>query len=239
MPTNVKLLGARRAYEFRSDELRLSVLSMESVRQRLNDLFHFQAGGIGAPIPTFGTVPTPLPPGLVLDFGAFLSPDGLVVPIRFLHFEQRRIVIDVAGPSSAIDGIFAQLFEGLSDLHASDGSPVIGTPDQILEYSEVSAQFSFDLDEILAPALRTLVASTRGTGERTNDMVIAPTLYIQVQPKAEESPGGITNPNSRILQFAFRTGTRPDERIYFSGAPLDSEAHLAYLSAFERSVAKP
>ena len=36
--------------------------------------------------------------------------------------------------------------------------------------------------------------------------------------------------NVFIFTFTLRSGTRPDEHIYFSGAPLDSEAHLAYLT---------
>src|SRR5437588_505316 len=83
-----------------------------------------------------------------------LSLDGQVVPIRFLHFEQRRIVIDVAGRSSAIDAIFEQLRQALTQLHAADGSPTVGKHECVLDYSEISARFSFPLDAIFAPTLR-------------------------------------------------------------------------------------
>jgi hypothetical protein len=49
-----------------------------------------------------------------------------------LHFEQRRIVIDVAGRSPAITDIYERLHQFFAEVHAPDGSPIIGEPEHIV-----------------------------------------------------------------------------------------------------------
>src|SRR5579884_729070 len=105
MLEQVKLLASRRAYEFSPDALRLTTLSIELVQQQLRQLFSFQSSTVGSPIPTFGVVPASYPPGAVFNLGVWIYHEEQIVPIRFMHFEQNRIVIDVAGPSTAIDEI--------------------------------------------------------------------------------------------------------------------------------------
>jgi hypothetical protein len=71
---------------------------------------------MGSPIATFGEVSVTYPPGFVFAMGVWISQEKQILPIRFIHFEQRRIVIDVVGPSSAITAIFEQLRHFLSEL---------------------------------------------------------------------------------------------------------------------------
>src|SRR6185503_13027993 len=120
MLEEIKILSSRRAYEFRQDDLRLTMLSTKMVQQQFQELFQFQASMMGSPSPTFGDVPATYPPGFVFDMGVWVSPEQQPVPIRFLHFEQRRIVIDVAGSSESITAIFEQVKSFFSALHAPD-----------------------------------------------------------------------------------------------------------------------
>src|SRR2546426_8674141 len=126
MLEQVKLLTSRRAYEFRPDDLRLSTLSIKPMQEQIQQLFQFQTSAMGSPMATFGDVPATYPPGFVFDMGVWISEDKQIIPIRFLHFEQRRIVIDVAGPSSAITAIFGQLRQFLAEIQVSYGSPIVG-----------------------------------------------------------------------------------------------------------------
>ncbi len=139
MPEQVKVLASRRAYEFSPDSLRLTMLSVQVVQQQIQQLFGFQSVAIGSPIPTFGEVPATYPPGVVFNLGVWIHQEEHIVPIRFLHFEQNRIVIDIAGPTAAIDEIAERLFHFLSGLRSPDGSPVVGGPERILNYSEITA----------------------------------------------------------------------------------------------------
>src|SRR5260221_5979497 len=117
MLEQVKLLTSRRAYEFRPDDLRISMLSTKPVQEQIQQLFQFQTAMMGTPIATFGDVPVTYPPGFVFDMGVWISQDKQIIPIRFLHFEQSRIVIDVAGPPVALTpsfhGLRQLLFESL------------------------------------------------------------------------------------------------------------------------------
>src|SRR5258708_28360188 len=109
MLEQVKLLTSRRAYEFRPDDLRISMLSTKPVQEQIQQLFQFQTAMMGTPIATFGDVPVTYPPGFVFDMGVWISQDKQIIPIRFLHFEQSRIVIDVALPASAITATLVAL----------------------------------------------------------------------------------------------------------------------------------
>src|SRR5713226_7710191 len=128
MLEQVKILTSRRAYEFSADAIRLTMLSIQPVQQQIKQLFDFQSAIIGSPMPTFGAVPATYPPGLVFNLGVWIHQEEHIVPIRFLHFEQNRIIIDVAGPTTAIDGIADRLFHFLSGIQAADGSPIVGEP---------------------------------------------------------------------------------------------------------------
>src|SRR2546426_9778290 len=124
MPEQVTLLTARRSYEFAADSLRLSTLSAPPVMDRIRQAFTFQQVAIGTPLPTFGPVPQTNPPGLAFDFGFWQSRAQQPVFIRFLHFEARRIVVDIVGPSLNIDAIFEHLLAAVGDVSAPDGAPV-------------------------------------------------------------------------------------------------------------------
>jgi len=235
MLEQIKILSSRRAYEFHQDDLRLSVLSMKPVQQQFQELFRFQTSAMGSPSPTFGDVPATYPPGFVFDMGVWISPDEQLVPIRLLHFEQRRVVIDVAGPSSSIAAIFEKVREFFSDLHAPDGSPVIGKPERILDYSEITVRFPFSLDSLIAEPFRKLLQEVFPERNDTNNEMI-PTFSVQINPADKEYAGIPSLQDVHSLSFALRAGTKPQDHVYFSGAPLDSEAHLRYLNELEKTL---
>jgi len=236
MPEQIKVITSRRAYEFSPDDLRLSMLSIKPVQELIQQNFQFQASAYGTPFPTFGDVPATIPAGLVFNTGAWLSAEEPIVPIRFLNVEQSRIVIDVGGPSTAITTIFDHLIGLLSQLHAPDGSPVIGEPKRFLDYSEITAHFPASLDTILKPSLQQVFSRAIGMTDKSSHSVLIPSLALQAYPDSEMLPAVPGANDSRVFTFTLRSGTRPEEHIYFSGAPLDSEAHLKYLAELEMAL---
>jgi len=233
MPEQVKILTSRRAYEFGPDALRLTMLSIQAVQLQIQQLFGFQSTVIGTPMATFGEVPATYPPGVVFNLAGWIHREEYIVPIRFIHFEQNRIVIDAAGPSAAIDGIAERLFQFLSGLRAPDGTPVVGEPERILDYSEISAHFSHPLDAIFPKPLRRLLSKTMSISVDNTSKVIIPTVSVRAFPKDEKVPVIPSATDPHAFTFALRSGTRPDEFIFYSGAPLDSETHLNYLNELE------
>lgn len=234
MPEQIRILTSRRAYEFRIDDIRLSMLSTKPVQEQIQQLLHFQSSAMGTPMPTFGDVSVTYPPGFVFNMGVWLSTDGQLVPIRFLHFEQRRIVIDVAGSSSAIDAIYEIIRQFLSQLHATDGSPIISEPERILDYSEITAHFPFSVNSFLPNPLQQVYAEYSQHSD-TTDVVQVPILMMQEYNLAQDFRGVDTNSN-QAFTLTLRAGTRVEELIYFSAAPLNSEIHLAYLTKLEAAI---
>ena len=235
MFSQTKILTARRAYEFQPDDLRLTTFTLKPVQDAIQQSLHFQVAAIGTPLPTFGEVPATLPPGVVFNFGIWIADEALI-PIRFLHIEQRRVVIDVAGPSSVLEPIFEHVRRVIAETPTGGGAATIGEPERVLDYSEITAKFSWPLDAIFPTRLKSLLTRASGAASQ-REMEMSPALSIRPHPANEEYPGVAVVADSRTLQLGVRQGTRPEDRVHFSAAPLDTEAHLAYLNELDAILA--
>jgi hypothetical protein len=232
-----KILTARRAYEFRPDDLRLTVLSVAQVYQQIQEVFSFHVGVVATPQQMFGPVPKTIPPGVVLDFGTTQTPDDIPTPMRFLHFEPRRIVIDVAGPSSAIDWTYEQIQHILKETTAPDGSPVIGVPDRVRDYSEISVRYDFGFESLVSGPLIELAQGKFGS--ESHSVLPLGVKFQAVEPGTTVSPGEVGAPGfSRGNTIELRAGTHPEDRTYLSAAELPTDQHLAWLEALDRRVSK-
>lgn len=226
----IKILTARRAYEFRPDDLRLTMLSVAQIYQQIQQVFGFQVAQVATPMQTFGPVPSTLPPGVVFDFGGTQTPDEVPTPVRFLHIESTRIVMDVAGPSSAIDWSFQQLQGMLAEVRAPDGSPVIGEPVRVRDYSELSVRYGFGLEELVGGPLFDVAKEM--LGEEGRDVLPLGIKFRAVAPSEEPNPGDIAGiSSSRGHQIEYRAGTRLEEEAFFSAAELSTDRHIAWLKA--------
>ncbi len=235
MAERVKIISARRAYEFRPDDLRLSVLSVAQVHQQIQQYFSFQVVQIGTPLQTFGPFPNTMPPGVVFDYGTTQTPNEVPTPIRFMHFEPLRIVIDVAGPSSAIDWTFQQLLSLLQEVRAPDGSPLIGEPERIREYSELTLRHDFGIKDLVSGPLLDLANEV--FGEEGRSMVPLGVKFGAVTSQEEPNPGEIGNMNfSRGNMFEYRFGTRYEEGVFFSCAQASTDKHVYWLEALAQRV---
>lgn len=236
MPKNIKILTSRKGYEFAPDGLRLSMISTKPIIAHIQQLFQFQVATIGSPIATFGEVPQTFPPGVIFDHGVGISQEKEVVPIRFLHFEPQRIVIDTAGRSSDVDELFKQLMHAFDETRVPDGSPVIAKTERVLDYSEISAQFSFALETLVAPPLWKLLRKTMSTSVSEKDSLLVPSLSFSLFSSKQRTGNPPGTHDAHSFTLTVRAGTYPKERIYFSSAPIDSSAHLACLEELENSL---
>jgi hypothetical protein len=83
--------------------------------------------------------------------------------------------------------------------------------------------FSFSPDTLLPPALHDALATAF---THAGDDIFIPALAVRVAPAAAEYPGGTGTP---AFQFELRAGATPQQRLYYSSAMLDSDAHLQLL----------
>ncbi len=232
---DVKILSSRRSYELPGDALRLTMLTVRELRQAIQEMFGFQIAQVGPPMPTFGAMPVTLPPGVIFDYGRAPFPEGEVTPIRFIHFEPQRVVIDVAGSSVAITPIFEHIRALLAEMTAPDGSRIIGEPQRVLDYSELTARFSVPIEHVLAPGLSALFRSQFGEDDRQRTRVLVPRAIMNVVP-ADEEYLRPDNGDPFTLDLELRSGTRVEDQVYFSGAPLDSAMHIKYLEQLDAKL---
>ena len=237
MIDQAKIITARRAYEFHPDDLRLSMLSLAGVRQAIQQSFGFEIAQIASPMQTFGPVMNTMPPGLVFDYGTTQTPKGHPTPIRFLHFEPERVVIDVAGPSSTVDFTFEHLRGLLAEIESPDGSEVMGEPQRIRDYSEVNARLGLDSEELFGG--RWLALAQGAFGEEGKNVVPLGVKFQAVEPGAIVSPGEVGHQTfARGNSIEIRSETRPEDGIYLSAAELPTDRHLAWLESLERELSK-
>lgn len=237
MPEITNYLTARRAYIFRPDDVRLTFLSTEPVRKQIADELTFDNMAIGTPMATFGPVPRTIPPGLVFDVGACVGPGAAIIPIRFLHVESGRIVIDVPGTSNDIDTVFTRLRDIVGRNRDSDDHPLIGEPIRVMNYSEIAARLAFPPEALLPAGMVEVFrqfGSSLGAGGNVHPFA---TLLVRTFPPNVPSEGTARN-DTQTFQLALRKESQPDDRLYFSAAPLDTRTHLEYLAAVERELSK-
>lgn len=229
-PDDMTLLSSRRAYEFDVDDLRITVVTLPPVQALIREAFNFESVDVRRPVQTFGPVPRTIPPGVVFDVGMAVLESDEAVPIRFLHFEQRRIVIDIVGPSSAIDEVFARLSDLLEQVPLPSGIQALKTPARVLDWSEYTFRAPGALSRMVnTSAWRAFSDALRQSAPREVGMTVVPVIAAQIVPEDAEYGGAFTLLNTGQLRLATRAGSNPRDHVIFSGAPLSSDDHRAYL----------
>lgn len=237
MAERVTVFSSRKAYEFRPEGIRLTLLSLSGVQEQIIRAFSFQVHAIGTPQATFGEVPATFPPGLVFNFGNYIRPNGQPVPIRLLHIEPHRIIVDVAGLSSDAEAVYGQLRDVVADLSAPDGGSAIGDPYQTRDYSEVVLQLHVSPSALVPEPVLTAVRDACRVVSNVESPTPIPIISFQLQDAQTPFPGIPAVVDGRQIQLAPRQGYPLSERMYFSAAPFDSAGHLQYLEALDQAIA--
>ncbi len=134
-PTAHTILSSRRAYEYPIDDIRLSIICTSVVQNELTKVFGFQSAVVAPPPDIFGEVRPTTPPGLILQVGDLKGAE--VVPIRAVMFDSRRVIIDVAAPSSAIDKVKRKVDAVLDRFKAQKDQPILTKPIATWDQSDI------------------------------------------------------------------------------------------------------
>jgi|GEM_PF-699721 len=231
MPRDVIVISARRIFDFKFDDLRLSMLSSETYRTQLQQLFHFTSVDVGTPTPTLLPVVAMDPPGLTFSMGEWVDPtDGTLIVVRHINVEPVRLVIDVAAPSSRIAGIYALLRAWADTIQVPDGGPCIGEPSDLHDLSEITATLDLPLSALLEPSAIRALEKVRPDDVDGADLQIVPTFNIRLVARGSEFQPG-PSPPSFVLEH--RSAVPVEDGRWYSNALLDTERHLDVLAALE------
>jgi hypothetical protein len=227
---DVSVISSRRSYEFAQDDIRLTLLCSQPVVAFIKQSFKFELGNVASPMETFGPIAPTIPSGLVFNYGISFEPEESGTAIRLLHFEQRRIVIDVVGPSSAIEPTFSRLRTILEDLRTPERHPAIVEPVSVRDHSEIRATLDFDPEQLVPSTVMSAAADILDASVHR----IVPVLTLRVSDSDEYAGGGV--PITQTCTLDIRAGTSVTDRIYYCSAPVDSDRHLRFLSKVESSL---
>lgn len=225
-------VSSRRAYEFDVDNIRLTLLCHTSVIDELRQVFSFEYGEITQPPETFGPVSPTNPPGLVLAAGFVPDQKQRDATIRMIAIEARRVVVDVAGPSSDISLTYDRLKIALEGLVAADGGLALGNHKQIRDFSDISFRSEGMLNQIINPHLLKVFERFGGDEELTHQSFeLVPSIKVKRQTVGEEYSGSFADLSTFAIDL--RGGSSLRHGLLYSGAPLDSDRHLEMLREIE------
>lgn len=225
----VRIITARRSFDFAPDEIRLTLLTLPDVVQSVQNAFAFQISQVATPPASFGVVPNVFPPGLVLNYGAFSQDETLTV-IRFLNVEQRRVVVDVAGNSNATEAIYSRLKETVAGIVGTDGMPALGAPATRRDFTEIGFRSRILPERLISPFVQAFKRLTRKPTP-----AVAPAVVWRLLDASEEYPG-LRVPDPTAFQLELRSGTRSGDQTFYSAAPLPTDEHLHYLEYLEEAL---
>jgi len=148
------------------------------------------------------------------------------VPIRLLHLEPARVVIDVAYSSDVIEPIFQRLREVARQFQAPDGGPSIeGEPQHVRDHSELTFRVAANPLLWLSTAPWQQLVGPLDVDER----IIATVALAKVNSRSPLVPISAGAPT--VASVELRQGTAPDDGVFYSAAPLRTAEHEAGLRA--------
>lgn len=220
------ILSARRAYLFAQDDIRLTTLSIRGVIDAIKTGFGFELAEIGTPNTSFGPTALTNPPGLAFALGVTPYPEEGSV-IRSMSIDARRIIFDVVAPTTVIPGSLDRLRQIVGGFRSSENGALIGEPISFRDYSELVVRSDSIFDAVLRSEALAVVSNALAPHEE--NMTLVPAVKFQIQPPSVEFPG-TSETDVDWMRLEVRAGTAPSEHVFFSGAPLSTDDHLALLA---------
>lgn len=160
--------------------------------------------------------------------------------VKKLEIRERKIVFSLEGTSQDAEGFFEELDEFLMDLSDIEGhlSPVLKSQE-----SEIIAKLDFSIEDLLSPAY---LAFVRTAVERETSLDIAEAsvrpvaLKFRVDYLLQDESIQEQNISLSSKEFSVepRKGTLLADRIFYSKAPLDTDAHARLLEELEATLSQ-
>jgi hypothetical protein len=215
---------------FKEDTIPYEVLSVANKLKELKENFHF----------SFEQVPFPLSeadkPKIILFKSGEAKLGKRNIIFNVLHFEGRKIVIEVFGTSLEADELFKQLSLFINNLAKSD---LLSEEKCLVKTEETKCTVSLDIDfwSIFGDKTKEFISM--------NVVSALDFPVLSVNPKRlsfeiifEQNPFlGSHNImlSPKPLTIEPRTNLPLDERVFYTNGPFSSDVHLQILESFEKT----
>ena len=163
-----------------------------------------------------------------------------IIPIIWLSFQERRMVIQVLGDSAAADAVYSAVTDALADLAPGFRS---AAPLALTQETSCAIQLDFEWSALFSPALVEQISEklikdlSSEQVERFLKSASVRFTFGGVARNSELSEHGI-GPSDQPVLIETRVDVPLSERAYFTYSPYDSDTHLELVSRLEASLAK-
>lgn len=213
------------------DEISLDKLIPQQRLEPLVRLFGFRNAEISKP----GTDQA----SVTLEHGIYDNDTGSHA-VKRLEISERKIVFSLEGTSQDAERFFGELEKFLMDLSDTDDhlNPILKSQE-----SEIITKLDFSIEDLFSPAYLDFV---RTTVKRETSLDVAKASVHPVQLKfrvdyllqdeaIQEQGIGLA---SKEFSVEPRKGTLLADRIFYSKAPLDTDAHVRLLEELEATLSE-
>jgi hypothetical protein len=167
--------------------------------------------------------------------------DDKKISVKRVNVDERKILIEVDGPSSNADQIWMLLkkqFRQLTDPEVYNDKPVIRSRESVL-----IAQMDVEAKDLIHPGLlktienEVLDASSReyANADFSYFQIAARLDYLITDQIMKEYRIDIT---PKVFTLEPRDGTALEDRIFLSRAPVDTPSHISILEKIESQFSK-
>ncbi|HEX4494863.1 MAG TPA: hypothetical protein VIE43_04260 [Thermoanaerobaculia bacterium] len=168
-----------------------------------------------------------------------LEYDGVVVPVMWLGFNERRIVVQVQGDSAAAHNAYSSVSVALTELVPGfqGAEPIV-----LNEETSYAARLNFEWSSLLNPVIvdqLSVLAKHLSTGNVRRVVKGVSLRFTLGAVSADEklSEYGIALQDQTVV-IEPRADVPLAEQVYFTYSPCDSDAHLKMVSGLDDNLTK-